>query len=86
MTIDLSGSSWGPATILTVLLVLTAAIGGMVLVVMGDLSFESWIENMTGFAVAVGLLSVGRGIARGGPGTGYTAPAEPPADARPVIR
>ena len=79
MTIDLSGTSWGPATVLTVLLVLTAAIGGMVLVVMGDLSFEGWIETMTGFAVAAGLLGVGRGIARGGLGTGFTAPAPPPA-------
>lgn len=72
MTIDLSGNSWGPATVLTVLLVLIAAIGGIVLVVMGDLSFESWIETMTGFAVATGLLGIGRGIARGGPGTGFT--------------
>jgi hypothetical protein len=64
-------SSWGPATVLTVGLILIAAIGGLVQVIMGDLSYQAWIDSLQAFAIAAGVLAVGRGIGVGGPGTGF---------------
>lgn len=70
MTIPLP-SSWGPATFLTVALIMVAAIGGLVQVITGDLGYQAWIDSMQAFALAGGVLAVGRGVAMGGPGTGF---------------
>lgn len=64
MTVSLDG--WGPATVLLMLLVATAAIGGIVLVIAGTLSFADWMGYMQEFAVAVGILGVGRGVMKAG--------------------
>jgi len=83
VTISLPKSVWGPATVLTVLLVLTVAIGGMVQVIRGEMTFDGWIDLMTSpsLGILIGGLAVGRGIAWGGPGTGMKepTPAEPDA-------
>lgn len=84
MTVTLP-TSWGPGTILAILLVLVIAIGGIVQVIMGDLSWDGYMELMThpGIGIIVGGLVIGRGIAYGGPGTGMkTTPDEPTGDVR----
>lgn len=73
MTLKLP-SSWGPATYLIVLYAVAAAIGGLIEVWNGDMTYEQFIESMKFAAGAVGALAVGRGIARGGPGTGFSEP------------
>jgi hypothetical protein len=70
-------TSWGPATYLVVLYAVAAAIGGLIEVYNGDMSYEQFIESMKFAAGATGLLAIGRGVARGGPGTGFSEPKAP---------
>jgi hypothetical protein len=68
---DVPAVPW--ATIGVWLLTLIAAIVGGVVVIWGDpgaLSFEDYIEILGGFAVAHGLLGIGRGINANGEGAG----------------
>lgn len=61
--IDLS--TWGPATVLVVALVLIAAISGGVVVAFGhdaSLNFEEYLNLLSKFVVGIGVLAVGRGI------------------------
>lgn len=55
-------SSWGPSTVLVVAFSLLAAVGGLVLVVKGDLTYQQWLSYLDNFALAAGILSVGRGL------------------------
>jgi hypothetical protein len=53
------------ATLMTVLLVLIAAVAGAGVVIWGDpgaLSFEKYLDLLKNFAIAVGVLGIGRGI------------------------
>lgn len=78
MTLTLP-KGWGPATLLVVLYALAAAIGGIIDVAQGDLTYTEFIESLKFAAGATGLLAVGRGIAWGGPGNGIdNAGALPP--------
>lgn len=72
MTVSLP-TSWGPGTLLAVLIVLTVAVGGVVQVLTGDLSWDGYMNLLMhpGLGIIVGGLVVGRGIAYGGPGSGF---------------
>lgn len=70
MTISLP-SGWGPATVLIVLYALATAVGGIIQMTQGDLTYQAWIESMQWPALALGGLAVGRGVAYGGAGTGF---------------
>jgi len=63
--------NWGPATVLVVLYALAATVGGVVELWQGDMNYEQFVESLKWAGGAVGLLAVGRGIAYGGPGTGF---------------
>ena len=56
------------ATILVAVLVLiVAGVGGAVVIVHPDtLSFKQYVDALTALAVAVGILGVGRGLAKRG--------------------
>lgn len=62
MKLDLS--KWGPATVLVVACVLIAvAAGGVITIVHPDtLAFDQYLDALKTFAVAAGILGVGRGI------------------------
>jgi hypothetical protein len=79
-------SAWGPATILTVAIVLIIAIGGMVQVLMDDLSWDGYMDLLAspGVAVLVGGLAIGRGVAWGGQGTGLAAKSETTTEVMPA--
>ena len=59
---------WGPATVLTVALVLIAALTGAYVVLFGDqrgadaLAFADYLDALSKFAIGVGLLGIGRGV------------------------
>jgi hypothetical protein len=58
--------SW--ATVLTVILVAIAALVGGAVVIWGPagaLSFQQYLDDLQKFAVAVGLLAIGRGVKAG---------------------
>jgi hypothetical protein len=63
------------ATILTVVLVAIAAIAGGVVVIVNSeaLSFAQYLDQLKTFALAVGLLGVGRGIVSYGRSTAEAA-------------
>lgn len=57
------------ATVTIVLLTLVAALTGAAVVIWGDpgtLSFESYLKYMGEYALALGLLGIGRGIRANG--------------------
>jgi hypothetical protein len=56
---------WGPATVLVVGLVLIAAAGGAVAVAVGKYSYPQYLDDLKTFAIASGLLGVGRGVMTG---------------------
>jgi len=70
MTVTLP-SGWGPVTVLAVLYALAAAAGGVVSLVQGDIDYQQFVDSLKYPAALVGLTGIGRGIAYGGPGTGF---------------
>lgn len=60
-------SSWGPVTVLLVVIVAVAAAAGAVTVVVHPetLNFEQLLNDLEKFAIALGLLGVGRGVHAG---------------------
>src|SRR4051812_28224897 len=68
--------SW--ATFTTLMLVVIAAIVGGVVVIWGHdgaLSFNQYLDALKGFAIAVGLLGIGRGVKAGiENGAAFSAP------------
>jgi flagellar biosynthesis component FlhA len=57
---------WG--TILTAMIVaIVAVVGGIVVIVHEEtLSFENYVQSLSDLAVGVGLVTVGRGVAKAG--------------------
>jgi hypothetical protein len=60
MTIDFT--TWGPLTVLTVAVILLVVAGGLVVVITGGMSYETFIERLT---VLAGLLGGGTAVGRG---------------------
>ena len=60
-------ASWGPATVLIVLLaVIIVGVGGAVVITDPDTySFKQYLDDLKAFAVAIGALAIGRGINAG---------------------
>jgi hypothetical protein len=61
-------NTWGPTTVLIVAVVLIAVVaGGVVCIAQPDtLSFPQYLDDLKAFAIATGVLSVGRGLYLGG--------------------
>ena len=56
------------STFCVVILTVVAAVGGMAVVIWGDpgtLTFENYLKYMGEYAIALGVLGVGRGIVAG---------------------
>lgn len=64
-------TTWGPATVLVVALVVIVALAGAVVAVVnaagdsGSFSFQDYVNTLVGAAVATGLLGIGRGYLAG---------------------
>jgi hypothetical protein len=54
------------ATIFGGLIVVIAALGGLIALAGEDLTFEQYVGSLTDLAVGVGLVAVGRGITKAG--------------------
>lgn len=61
-------SNWGPVTVVLVALTVIAGVCGAVVVITHPetLTFEQLLNDLEKFALALGLLGVGRGIHAGG--------------------
>lgn len=61
-------NEWGPVTVLLVILtVLVAIVGGLITIIQPEtLSFEELLNDLQKFALALGVLGVGRGIKAAG--------------------
>jgi hypothetical protein len=72
-------TSWGPVTVLLVAITAIAACAGAVTVVIHPetLSFEQLLNDLEKFAIALGLLGVGRGIHAGLTNVGTLASPSP---------
>jgi intracellular septation protein A len=57
-------SSWGPATVLVVVVAIIVVLVGGITVVLGtyDDDFVQWARTLVDLAIAAGLLGIGRGI------------------------
>lgn len=61
---DFDLRTWGPLTVLAVAVTLLVVIGGLIVVIMGDMTFEKFLDDILkwiGAALALGA-SIGRGI------------------------
>src|SRR4051794_15376572 len=55
--------TWGPTTFVLVALTVIAAVAGAVVVITDhDYASQNYLNAMVGFAVALGLLGIGRGV------------------------
>jgi hypothetical protein len=57
-------SQWGPVTVLMVAIVVVVAVAGAAVAVVNPdaLTFAQYLDDMEKFAIALGILGVGRGI------------------------
>jgi hypothetical protein len=57
-------STWGPITVLVVLLTGLTALGGLLVVILhpDTLTFEQYLDDLSKFVVGAGLLGIGRGV------------------------
>jgi hypothetical protein len=56
---------WGPATIATLVIFAIVAIIGGVVVIVGNMTFEDYLDSLVKLAVGIGILGVGRGVMSG---------------------
>ena len=56
---------WGPATISVVAIFAIVAIIGGIVVIVGNMTFEEYLDNLVKLAVGIGILGVGRGVMSG---------------------
>jgi hypothetical protein len=77
-------SSWGPVTVLLVVITAVAALAGAVICIVhpDTLTFEALLNDLEKFAIGLGLLGVGRGVAAHG--RALAASGTPPAAASNV--
>lgn len=78
MTITLP-KGWGPATVVFLLYALGVVVGGVIEIAQGDMSLAEYL-NTDAVKVMAGsgaVLSIGRGLAYGLPGTGFGEPERP---------
>jgi hypothetical protein len=60
-------ATWGPATVVVVVLVSIVALAGAIAAIIGDngFSFQDYVTTLVGAATATGLLGIGRGYLAG---------------------
>ena len=75
-------SSWGPVTLIAVLYFVAAALGGGIELYNNDLTYAEYVESLKWPAGLLGLTGLARGIAMGGPGTGFGTGEQKDADVR----
>jgi hypothetical protein len=60
--VSIDFSTWGPLTVLAVAVILLVVIGGLVMVILGNMTFEEFVRQLT---LLAGLVGGGAAIGRG---------------------